>query len=254
MNRTRMSRIGIASGAAVLCFGVTAPALAHGTVGTAGTDSAATHPLPEPTLAQEQAWIDSFVSHRTAWLNHLAAAARADTYLTAAQRVAALASVGKAETALQQFKASVDAATSKAQLRQLVASALASLPRPRWPQPLAHPGDAARRTGKHTRSVAARKAMRRQARNAALTDMREATHSAAARDSAEPDAGWGRHCDHPGAASPTSVAVRVASYRYAARAGDSRVAERAGERYWGDGGDRGGRGDWGRHWHQHGWG
>jgi hypothetical protein len=137
----RPTKIAITSGAAVLCLGVAAPSVAYA---CAGTDNAV-HPataaaaqFSAPTLQQEQAWIDSFVSHRTAWLDHLSAVVSADPNLTADQQSAALASIAKAKTALTDLKSAVDAATSTAQVHDIVKAALASIPAPWWPGPGTH--------------------------------------------------------------------------------------------------------------------
>ena len=164
MNTNRLTRIAVTSGAAVLCFGVAAPAVAHtgaaatGKDGT-GKDGATVQQLPTPTLQQEQAWIDSFVAHRTAWLDHLSAVVSADNYLSDAQKTTMLDGIAKAKDALAALKSAVDAATSTDQVHQIVSQALAAMPFPAWPyraldhHRLGHRGAFAGKHAKHDRSA-----------------------------------------------------------------------------------------------------
>jgi hypothetical protein len=140
---TRPTRIAITSGAAVLCLGVAAPSVAYACTG--GDTSSAAHPataaaqqLSAPTLQQEQAWIDSFVAHRSAWLDRLSAVVSADPQLTADQQAQALDSIAKAKAALTDLQSAVDAATSTDQVHSIVKAALEAMPMPWWPHPLTH--------------------------------------------------------------------------------------------------------------------
>jgi hypothetical protein len=137
---TRPTRIAITSGAAVLCLGVAAPSVAYactggGTSSAARPASAAAQQFSAPTLQQEHAWIDSFVAHRTAWLDHLSAVVSADPELSADQQARALDSIAQAESALSDLQAAVDAATSTDQVHDIVKAALDSMPMPWWPHP-----------------------------------------------------------------------------------------------------------------------
>jgi hypothetical protein len=141
VNTTRPTRIAITSGAAVLCLGVAAPSVAYacsgdGTSGATQPASARVQQLSAPTLQQEQAWIDSFVSHRTAWLDQLSAVVSADSNLTVDQQAKALDSIAQAKAALTDLQSAVDAATSTDQVHDIVKAALEAMPMPWWPQPM----------------------------------------------------------------------------------------------------------------------
>lgn len=249
MKPHRLSRIGIAGGAALLCLGVSVPAYAHGGTGDSGTRDAGMRALYQPSLQQEQTWVASFVTHRTAWLEHVAAQVRADGYLSAAQQSAALATIAKAESALQNLKSQVDAATSTAQVRDIMGRQVAALPFPLWP----HPGLRRHAVAKRDFAEAAALAGRRKAAD------KTAQHAAAPANgvetvafrTADPSAREG-NCDHGAWASPTDVATRTAGYRWAAarhayRAGGDQRMGRGGRDGWGgDHGDGAGYGGWGR--------
>lgn len=169
MKTTRATRIAITSGAAVLCLGVAAPSVAYacngdGTSYAAHPDTATASQFSTPTLQQEQSWIDSFVSHRMAWLDHLSAVVSADPELTADQQAQALDSIAKAKTALTDLQSAVDAATSTDQVRDIVKAALEAMPMPWWPHPMTH---------RHAFEHHVHKAMHRDARthHAAPTDV-----------------------------------------------------------------------------------
>lgn len=175
MKTARATRIAITSGAAVLCLGVAAPSVAYACNGDgpsygAHPDTATAGQFSTPTLQQEQqSWIDSFVSHRTAWLDHLSAVVSADPELTADQQAQALDSIAKAKTALTDLQSAVDAATSTDQVRDLVKAALEAMPMPHWPHPM---------TQRHAFGHHVPNAMHRDARahHAAPTDV--SAHSA----------------------------------------------------------------------------
>lgn len=139
MNTNRATRIAVTSGAAVLCVGVVTPVAAYACDGTnsAAKAQTASYQVAAPTLQQEQSWIDSFVTHRTGWLDHLSAVVSADPNLSADQQAKALDSIAKARTALAELKSAVDAATSTAQVHDIVKAALEAMPAPWWPHPMA---------------------------------------------------------------------------------------------------------------------
>jgi len=144
MNTARVTRLAVTSGAAALCFGVAAPAVAC-TVG-AGTTSATAeaHQVAQqvtpPTLAQEQAWVDTLVAHRTAWLGRLSDLVSGNGRLTPDQQGAALAWIAKAKAELTQLQSQVDAATSTAQVHGILAAQAQDLAATWWPRRARHFG------------------------------------------------------------------------------------------------------------------
>ena len=235
MNTNRLTRIAVTSGAAVLCFGVAAPAVAHTGAGATGKDGSTVQQLPTPTLQQEQAWIDSFVAHRTAWLDHLSAVVGADNYLSDAQKTTMLDGIAKAKDALAALKSAVDAATSTDQVHQIVSQALATMPFPAWPyRALDHhrPGHRGAFAGKHAKHD---KSAGQNATAATLTAAR-----------------GNKPCGQYGAAgaSPTDISVHtVALHKDNAPAYAGRHRYHTGgsggfDHGWGHHG--GGRGGWGR--------
>lgn len=146
MNTARVTRLAVTSGAAALCFGVAAPAVAC-TVGGSGTApaTAEAHQIKAqqatpPTLAQEQAWVDSLVAHRTAWLGRLTDLVSGNSHLTADQQGAALDWIAKAKAELTQLQSQVDAATSTAQVHDILAAQAQDLAATWWPRHARHFG------------------------------------------------------------------------------------------------------------------
>jgi len=118
-----LTRIAVLSTAAAVCLGTAVPASAHSLGGTTGSGSRTTS---APTLAQEQAWIDSFIAKRQQQLAGFASRIAADPKLTDAQRAELAAKIAKQQAALSNLKSAVDAATSVAAVHQALRSAMAA--------------------------------------------------------------------------------------------------------------------------------
>lgn len=121
MRHIHLTRIAVLSTAAAVCLGTAVPASAHELGGTAGSGSKTSS---APTLAQEQAWIDSFIAKRQQQLAAFAAKLAADPKLTDAQKADFAAKIAKQQTALSNLKSAVDAATSTDALHQALRSAM----------------------------------------------------------------------------------------------------------------------------------
>jgi hypothetical protein len=198
MNTARVTRFAVTGGAAALCFGVAAPAVACTVGGTgaapasAQTRQIAAQRATPPTLAQEQAWIDGLVAHRTAWLDRVADLVSGNSNLTADQQSAALAWIARAKAQLAQLQSQVDAATSTAQVHDILAAQARDLVGGWWPG-YSHFGH---RAGKHAAPAPA-PAVRQQPAKAHYTTVRTVSDRSG---TAGPAAGrfrWdGRHWDH----------------------------------------------------------
>jgi hypothetical protein len=122
----QLARIAVLSTAAAVCLGTAVPASAHSLGGTTGSGSRTTS---APTLAQEQAWINSFIAKRQQQLAAFAGKIAADPKLTGAQKAgmaAKLAKLAKQQAALSNLKSAVDAATSVTAVHQALRSAMAA--------------------------------------------------------------------------------------------------------------------------------
>ncbi len=123
MRSIYLTRIAVLSTAAAVCLGTAVPASAHSLGGTTGSGSRATS---APTLAQEQAWIDSFIAKRQQQLAAFGSRIAADPKLTDAQKADFAAKIAKQQAALSSLKSAVDAATSAAAVQQALRSAMAA--------------------------------------------------------------------------------------------------------------------------------
>jgi hypothetical protein len=119
----QLTRIAVLSTAAAVCLGTAVPASAHSLGGTTGSGSRTTS---APTLAQEQAWINSFIAKRQQQLATFASRIAAEQKLTDAQKADFAAKIAKQQAALSNLKSAVDAATSVAALQQALRSAMAA--------------------------------------------------------------------------------------------------------------------------------
>jgi hypothetical protein len=139
VDKKRLTRIILTGAAAALCVGVASPAVACpiGPDGDAGAAVAA-QKLRTVTLAEEKARIDTVLSRRLDELAALAARVAADPRLNDAQKAAFAARVAKLQAALEQLQAAVDAATSTAELRDILRPESWAPPTLAWPRPLVH--------------------------------------------------------------------------------------------------------------------
>ncbi|HEX4729473.1 MAG TPA: hypothetical protein VH298_16815 [Jatrophihabitans sp.] len=121
MRNIHLTRIAVLSTAAAVCLGTAVPASAHSLGGSSGSGTKTTS---APTLAQEQAWIDSFIAKRKQQLAGFASKIAADPKLTDAQKADFAAKIAKQQAALSNLKSAVDAATSVAAVHQALRSAM----------------------------------------------------------------------------------------------------------------------------------
>jgi len=121
MRMSRISRIAVTGAAASMALATAAPALA-----CQASDTTETKPASQQAgLAQQQAWVDAFVTRSQQQLTALAAKIAADPRLTSAQQSAWTSWIAEQQAKLSELKAAVDAATTVSQLHQAVRSALA---------------------------------------------------------------------------------------------------------------------------------
>jgi len=120
LRNSNFSKIAVAGAAASLCFATAAPALAHGT----STSTDPNHTKSAPTLAQQQAWLDSYIAKAQQRLQAFAAKVAADPNLTAAQKADWAAKIAAKQAALDKFKSAVDAATTTDELHAAVKAAM----------------------------------------------------------------------------------------------------------------------------------
>lgn len=129
MNLATSKRIALTVGAAALCIGIGAPALAcpPNPSSISAVQNAAAH-KPKITeaeaLARQQAWVDSFVAHAQAVLDKVAAKVAADPDLTAAKKTAISAKLVQAQGVLATLKEKADAATTLDALHDAVRDAI----------------------------------------------------------------------------------------------------------------------------------
>jgi hypothetical protein len=118
-----LTRIAVLSTAATVCLGTAVPASAHSLGGSTGSGSRITS---VPTLAQEQAWIDSFIAKRQQQLAAFASRIAAEGKLTDAQKADFAAKIAKQQAALSSLKSAVDGATTVTAVHQALRSAIAA--------------------------------------------------------------------------------------------------------------------------------
>jgi hypothetical protein len=118
-----LTRIAVLSTAAAVCLGTAVPASAHSLGGTTGSSNKTTS---APNLAQEQAWIDSFIAKRQQQLASFASKIAADSKLTDAQKADFAGKIAKQQAALGNLKSAVDAATSVTAVHQALRSAMSA--------------------------------------------------------------------------------------------------------------------------------
>lgn len=129
MNLGTSKRIALTVGAAALCIGIGAPALAcpPNPSSISAVQNAAAHKpkvSEADALAHQQAWVDSFVAHAQAVLDKVAAKVAADPDLTAAKKTAISTKLVQAEGVLATLKEKADAATTLDALHDAVRDAI----------------------------------------------------------------------------------------------------------------------------------
>lgn len=123
MRHIQLTRIAVLSTAAAVCLGTAVPASAHSLGGTTGSGS---NTSSAPTLAQEQAWIDSFIAKRQQQLAAFASKVANDPKLTDAQQADFATKIARQQAALSNLRSAVDAATSVTAVHQALRSAMAA--------------------------------------------------------------------------------------------------------------------------------
>ena len=112
------------STAAALCLGTAVPASAHSLGSSSDRDAAKT--TSAPTVAQLQAWVDSFIAKRQQQLSAFASKIAADPKLTDAQQADFAAKLAKQQSVLSNLKNAVDSASTVEAVHQAIRSAMAA--------------------------------------------------------------------------------------------------------------------------------
>ncbi|HTZ42656.1 MAG TPA: hypothetical protein VMB79_02245 [Jatrophihabitans sp.] len=115
----RITKYAVVGAAATMAFATASPALAHESTSTTGPQRTAS----APTLAQQKAWLDAYLTTSQQRLTALAARIAADPHLTSQQRSAWAAKIAQQQAALT-ARSAVDAATTESALHQAVHAAM----------------------------------------------------------------------------------------------------------------------------------
>lgn len=124
MRNASLTRIAVLSTAAALCLGTAVPASAHSLGSSSDRDAAKT--TSAPTVAQLQAWVDSFIAKRQQQLSAFASKIAADPKLTDAQQADFAAKLAKQQSVLSNLKNAVDSASTVEAVHQAIRSAMAA--------------------------------------------------------------------------------------------------------------------------------
>jgi hypothetical protein len=122
-NATKITAV---TGAAVLSFGLAAPAFANNTSDPTDTTPTAwthAHAHMSLTLDQFRALVTKNINERVAWIDKAEARVTASTKLTDAEKTAATAKLTSAHDALTALRTTVAAATTKSAIRDAVQAA-----------------------------------------------------------------------------------------------------------------------------------
>lgn len=212
MSASNRIRFAVAGGAALLCAGVSVPAVAHGTQDP--TEPAHTPYVRQLSFAQMKEFALRQLDREAAWLTALKTKVAADDGLTAAQQSAFTAKLDQALAAVASAQSAVQAATTPSELRAALLSALVPLaPYPRH-EPVAHPR-------RHT--IVQHRTPRKHARQVTLTSARVTDPSAVrAHRSVDVSHHWaGRRHDDRAALFTRDTRHRAGHYRWSGRTRDT---------------------------------
>jgi hypothetical protein len=134
VNSSRIKALALTGVAAALCFGLNGPARAH--VAPSAGEPAAEHTFALPSLSQVQGYLDAVITHRVERLDAFAAKVAADPRLTAEQKSAFAARIAQVRQHLVDLMAAIDAATTTAQVHELLEKGSAALFFPAAPRHL----------------------------------------------------------------------------------------------------------------------
>ncbi|MEO6704187.1 MAG: hypothetical protein ABI140_04915, partial [Jatrophihabitantaceae bacterium] len=123
MRDTTLTRIAVLGTAAAVCLGTAVPASAHS---LSDTNDRTTGTSSTPSLAQVQAWVDSFIAKRQQHLASYASKVAADPKLTDAQKADFASKIAAQQAALTSLKSAMDSAGTVDAVHQAVKAAMAS--------------------------------------------------------------------------------------------------------------------------------
>jgi len=232
--RTR-TRIAVASGAALLCAGVSVPAAAHGT--DHPTEAVPTAHVKRLSFAQLKEFALRQLDREASWLTALKAKVAADPRLSAAQQAAFTAKLDKALAAVTAARTAVQAATTTTALKAALRSALVPLePYPRY------------HVIAHRRHHVTKPQHHRTAPSVTFTAARVNDPNAVR---AHRTVAIGRHCAGRHGTDPRFAAYRKDRSGWSGRDSGWRSGRHSGDR-WGSPHHHGG-GHWRGHWSGHAW-